>query len=322
MRYSINQTTDGRYVAVVDSDILSKIDTSSWDDAKKAKAKDAASDALKQFSDGIVVDGITRKVNKISRNEYTRSNDTEKLYRTARDVFADKMRAADIADDIVIAATNWKRDGALKHPRKDNFVDFDHGKVLIASGNAKYNAEIVVGITSSGDAVFYDVIDMTPTVFDIKKTEPSTAVTTQNAPDAIQEDSVGINVSQNDADVKRSLSSADEMALVARAGEVYGRDIGIDAPVREDLDSENVPESDTDGMEAFDAMLDEIEIRDTRQRLDAIREHSQQELEANQKHRQEAKERYDRKIAKAQQQYDAKKNKESKYAQPHTVHIL
>ena len=133
-----------------------------------------------------------------------------------------------------------------------------------------------------------------------------------------------ISIIKKILDVKwqASLSLADEVAPVARDVEVYGRDIGIDAPVREDMDSENVPDSDTDGMEAFDAMLDEIEIRDTRQRLDAIREHSQQELEANQQHRQEAKERYDRKIAKAQQQYDAKKNKESKYVQPHTVHIL
>ena len=115
-----------------------------------------------------------------------------------------------------------------------------------------------------------------------------------------------------------SLSSNEDIAPVARDGEVYGRDIGIDAPVREDLYGD-VPEEffgETD--EAFDAMLDEIEIRDTRQRLDAIREHSQQELEANQQYRQEAKERYDRKIAKAQQQYDAKKNKENK----HTTAIL
>ena len=112
-----------------------------------------------------------------------------------------------------------------------------------------------------------------------------------------------------------NVNTENELAPVRQVSEVYGRDIGIDAPVREDLYGD-VPEEffgETD--EAFDAMLDEIEIRDTRQRLDAIREHSQQELEANQQHRQEAKERYDRKIAKAQQQYDAKKNKESKLAQ-------
>ena len=90
--------------------------------------------ALKKFSGGIVVDGITKKVNKRSREEYTRSKSTERLYRRHSDKFADKMRTAEVASDIVIAASDWNRDGGLKHPRDDNFVDFDHGKTLIMSG--------------------------------------------------------------------------------------------------------------------------------------------------------------------------------------------
>ncbi len=171
-KYSVSETTDGRIAAVVDNDILSNIDTSSWDKTKKDTAKKAASDALKQFSDGIVVNGITRKVNQTSRREYTRSKDTESLYKYSKDIFAAKMRAAEIADDIVVAATNWSRDGGLKHPRNDNFVDFDHGTTLIVSGNSKYIAEVVVGITANGDAIFYDVVDMTPTTFDIKMRNP------------------------------------------------------------------------------------------------------------------------------------------------------
>jgi hypothetical protein len=37
-----------------------------------------------------------RKVKMPSRREYTRSKDTEWLYNNAPDVFADKMRAADV----------------------------------------------------------------------------------------------------------------------------------------------------------------------------------------------------------------------------------
>mgnify|MGYP006967117595 CR=1 FL=1 len=208
VRYSISPTTDGRFAAVVDNDILSNIDTSSWDDAKKTAAKKAAADALKQFKDGIVVDGITRKVNKISRREYTRSNYTESLYSHAPEVFADKMRAADVADDIVVAATNWHRDGGLKHPRSDNFVDFDHGNTLIVSGDRKYSAEVVVGITDTGEAVFYDVVDMTPTAFDIKKEESPTTATTQNAIGDIHGDSSGGIVAQDGKNVNYSLSDS------------------------------------------------------------------------------------------------------------------
>ena len=48
-------------------------------------------------------------------------------------------------------------------------MDFDHGKTLFISGNSKYLAEVVVGITDSRDAVLYDVVDMIPTMFDIKE---------------------------------------------------------------------------------------------------------------------------------------------------------
>lgn len=235
-KYSLSETTDGRFAAVMDNDILSNIDTDSWDNAKKNEAKKAASEALKKFSDGIVVDGITRKVNRTSRREYTRSNYTEQLYNNAPDVFADKMRAADVADDIVIAATNWQRDGELSHPRTDDFVDFDHGKTLIVAGDAKYSAEVVVGITSSGDAVFYDVVDMTPTTFDTKKAESPTTATTQKAIGDIQGDSVTDNVAQKDDNVKYSLSGVGEEPKRYGNYAIPAKDLMLEAgPVREDI---------------------------------------------------------------------------------------
>ena len=226
VKYSLGETTDGRFVAVVDNDLLKNIDTSSWDKTKKASAQKAAFDALKNFSNGIVVDGITRKVNLTSRKEYTRSKDTERLYKKSPDVFADKMRVADVADDIVVATTDWSRDGGLKHPRTDNFVDFDHGKTLIMSGEAKYIAEVVVGITDTGDAVFYDVVDMTPTTFDIKKEESPTTVTTQDAPDSIYGDSTATKVPQDAEKVngKFSLSSDSEGRQLSKEQSEYFKD--------------------------------------------------------------------------------------------------
>ena len=210
VKLSISETTDGRIAAVVESDILSKIDTTTWDKAKKETAKKAASDALKQFSGGIVVNGVTRKVNRQTRKEYTRSDYTEKLYRKSPEMFADKMRASDIADDIVVATTNWNRDGGLKHPRDDNFVDFDHGTTLIVSGNAKYSAEVVVGITQNGEAVFYDVVDMMPTTFEIKKAETSTTATTQDAIGDIQEISTNGSLAHMDGNVNTKFSISSE----------------------------------------------------------------------------------------------------------------
>ena len=175
-KFSVEETDDGRAVAVVDDDILSGIDTKTWDKTKKAQAKAAAKAALLTFKDGIQVNGIDYKVNRTSRREYTRSEDTERLYRKDRDAFADKVRAAANADDIITATTDWTRDGTLTHPRTDSFVDFAHGDVLIQSGNNQYDARVVVGITSGGEYVFYDVVDMEPTSFTKKEETPTTAL--------------------------------------------------------------------------------------------------------------------------------------------------
>ena len=213
IRYSREMTTDGRIVAVVDEDILSGIDLSQWNDDTKKKVKAAAKEALTKFNDGIAVLGITRKVNRISRKEFIGSKYSEKIANTMPALFADKMRAAGAIDDVVIAATDWARDGKLVHPRTDNFVDFDHGKVLIEAGKNQYSAEVVVGITKTGDSVFYDVVDIQPAQFTIKKVEPSPNVTTNKSPDAAYESSTGGSITGQGENVKQKYSR--EMETVA-----------------------------------------------------------------------------------------------------------
>jgi hypothetical protein len=206
IRYSWELTTDGRGVAVVDEDILSNLDLSNWNQETKETAQKASTRALLKFKGGIAVDGITRKVNRISRKEFTRSEYTNELFWWNSTAFLDKMRAANNLDDIVIAATDWARDGALKHPRTDNLVDFDHGTTLIASGDTKYEAEVVVGITDKGEAVFYDIVNMKPGNFSIKKEEPSTNVTTNESPDAVHEGSSGVTLAQQEQNVNQKHS--------------------------------------------------------------------------------------------------------------------
>ena len=200
-KFSVEETDDGRAIAVVDDDILSGIDTQTWDKTKKAQAKAAAKAALLAFKNGIQVNGIDYKVNKRSRDEFTRSNETEKLYRKNKDAFADKMRAAANADDIITAATDWAKDGGLTHPRTGNLVDFAHGDVLIQSGNNRYDAKVVVGITDGGEYVFYDVVDMEPTSF-AKKEETPTAASSDEALSAIHGVSSDNNISGRGGNVK------------------------------------------------------------------------------------------------------------------------
>ncbi len=212
VKYSIRQTEDGRAVAVVDDDILSHMDTTNWDKDKVKEAKSAAKKALEKFSDGIVVNGITRTVNRVSKREFTRSEYSEKLANKAQDVFADKMRMADVVGDIVTVATGWAKDGGLKHERNDNFVDFDHGHALVVAGENRYNAEVVVGITGRGEYVFYDVVDITPEDFQLEK-EPLTTATTDKPIGDIQRGSSDGNVAQRTQNVNRNLSRELEGSL-------------------------------------------------------------------------------------------------------------
>ena len=229
--YSVGETDDGRAVAVVDNDILSHIDTSTWDSAKKAQAKAAAKTALLAFENGIQVNGITYKVNRTSRREYTRSEDTERLARRTPDAFADKMRAADIADDIITATTSWAKDGKLKHPRRDSFVDFAHGDVLIQAGANQYDAETVVGITADGEYVFYDVVDMTPTSFTTKK-EPSPTAAGNNASSDIQESSSERSISRSTEKSNREISGVQPLSLPTLEPTTKTR-FSLDEPVEE-----------------------------------------------------------------------------------------
>ena len=229
--YSVGETDDGRAVAVVDNDILSHIDTSTWDSAKKAQAKAAAKTALLAFEDGIQVNGITYKVNRTSRREYTRSEDTERLARRTPGAFADKMRAADIADDIITATTSWAKDGKLKHPRRDSFVDFTHGDVLIQAGANQYDAETVVGITADGEYVFYDVVDMTPTSFTTKK-EPSPTAAGDNASSDIQESSSERSISRSTEKSNREISGVQPLSLPTLEPTTKTR-FSLDEPVEE-----------------------------------------------------------------------------------------
>lgn len=232
-RFSVEKTDDGRAVAVVDDDILSGIDTQTWDKTKKAQAKAAAKAALLTFKDGIQVNGIDYKVNRTSRREYTRSEDTERLYRKDKAAFADKMRAAANADDIITATTDWTKDGTLTHPRTDSFVDFAHGDVLIQSGNNQYDARVVVGITSGGEYVFYDVVDMEPTSFAKKEETPTTALSNKalgdihgaSLDDSISKGSGNVKYSAFNEEVARQLAGEyrEKQRYSAESDEFYER---------------------------------------------------------------------------------------------------
>ena len=185
------ETTDGKLVAVINTDILNGIDTSTWNRETEETVKKAASQELKKFDTGIVVNGLTVTINKTSRREFTRSNYTNALYRRSPEDFSNKMRAATSIDNILISTQSLNSDGGLKKSRSDDFVDFHRGKVLLCIKEAKYEAQVLIGETKKGDFIFYDLLEIHSSTFVLKVNEKEKilpTVTPQNTFDDIPKD--------------------------------------------------------------------------------------------------------------------------------------
>lgn len=192
---SISRTTNNEPVVVIDEDILDGVPKNEWE--KKVK------EVLKEkYSDGIQAGNNVIGLNSKSRNEYVSSKETQALYRKNKTVYADKMRTSNNLDEVVTANRNYVNEG-LKHPRKDNITDFGRAEVKIRVGNNDYNADVVVGTTKNGKMQFYDVVNIKPASFDIKKTSESPYRYSQINDLAIVDSLADNNISQTADNVKK-----------------------------------------------------------------------------------------------------------------------
>ena len=159
-RYKIAYTEENTPVVVVEEDILKGVPKEDW--AKKAR------EALRQFSGGIRVGGRIVNVNRTSGKEYTNSRNSRRLERVDTVRYADKMRAANNADEIVKGSRNYV-DEALNHARKDDIKQFARGNILMEIGGRKYSAEVVIGTNANDKQILYDVINVKNAVFTKKQ---------------------------------------------------------------------------------------------------------------------------------------------------------
>ncbi len=97
------------------------------------------------------------------------------------ELYADKLRATNNADEILQAARNYVNE-ALAHPRKDNIQDFARGEVQLRVGGHDYTAQVVVAMRSNGNLILYDVLQLAPTTIQEKKS--GAAITENPSPGA------------------------------------------------------------------------------------------------------------------------------------------
>lgn len=160
--FSISVTTDGRKVAVLDTDILNGVSEDDW--------KKTVSDYLKAHNSIIVRSGVI-KLNSKDIKEYLRSKDASKTERKTPAIYLDKLKAASILSDIANVSTDYVNEES-KHK---HYKYFARGKALLKIGNNGYSAEVVIGINANFDMHFYDLVKITPENFDIKNELNQTA---------------------------------------------------------------------------------------------------------------------------------------------------
>lgn len=174
VRYRIGRTSGNQSFVEVKDDILAGIPQEEWVSTVKKNLK-------QKFPDGIVVGNNEIIIDGQSRQEMTYSKYMQWLYNNDPQLQADKLRATNNADEILLAATNWVNEG-LNHPRKDRIVDFARGNVLLRVGSQEYSADVVVGTRKNGTMMLYDVLNLLPTSFTEKET--NAAISTNPSPGA------------------------------------------------------------------------------------------------------------------------------------------
>lgn len=187
MECAIRRDEKGKPVVSVEEDILAGVPQKDWARTVKQALKE-------KFPNGVTVGSNQIQITGKSRNEITNSKDTMWLKRNQSDVYADKMRAANNADEILQASTDYVSEKPA-HERTDNIVDFGRGKVQLEVGGQMYDADVVVGTKKDGSMLLYDFVGMT-------KKEMQRTAGRQSAPHDSRAASLSnTSVTQNDTSV-------------------------------------------------------------------------------------------------------------------------
>lgn len=200
-KFSIRHTTDNKPVVIVEENILDGVPRNEW--------VHTAKEAISKFSGGIPVSGRLIKVNRITKQEYTYSENTKRYNRENPTRYKDKLNAANNLDEIVLASTNYVNED-LKHERKDNFKEFARGDVLLQIGGRDYSAKVIVGFTTEKQMVLYDVIGFKTTDFTIKKVDVFRNIAQSERKSDSVNTSTTDNISQNANAVNISISKTTE----------------------------------------------------------------------------------------------------------------
>lgn len=202
-KFSIKYDVNNKPFVVVENDILSGKSKNQWADIVK---KNLAA----KFPDGVVVGNNLININKQSRMELAFSEYTKWLAKNNKGIYADKFRATDNADEIILASREYINEG-LKHARKDTIKDFARGNVLVRIGSSDYNAEVIVGTKRNGEMLLYDIVNLQKTeIKERKSTKPTSQTAVSRKGTLLNENSM----LQNEENVNTQFSMRNSSGAV------------------------------------------------------------------------------------------------------------
>lgn len=159
---------DGEQVVVVDADVVSASDT------PKSILSILSNIVRTKFNRLIQVNGQVVGINQRTAKEWVFSKSANQLKNIDKQAFIDKSNAFNNADELLKASKNYIGE-EQKHSRNDNISEFARGTVTFQVENRMYIADIIVGTTSKGSAVLYDIVNIQS-----KKTVASPSHTAQS----------------------------------------------------------------------------------------------------------------------------------------------
>lgn len=169
---SIRRDAEGNSVVVVDENILEGVPEEKWRSTVQKNLKE-------KFPDGTAAGRSIIKIDKQSREEMTYSRYTAYLKNNIPSRYADKLRATNNADEIIKSTRNYINEG-LKHPRKDDIVDFARGDIRLRIGTNDYKADVIVAMKKNGKLIFYDMINLEPDSFTLRNKKEANTGTSGN----------------------------------------------------------------------------------------------------------------------------------------------
>lgn len=163
-KYAIKYSEENKPFVAIEEDILDGVPRKEWTKKVKETLK-------KKYPNGIQIRNEYIHVNgRQTASEMTNSKYAKWLRVNSSAEYADKLRFANNADEILYAAQNWRGEG-LHHPRKDSIVEFARADALIRIGERGYSADVVVGTKGNSEMVLYDILYLKSASINEKKQE-------------------------------------------------------------------------------------------------------------------------------------------------------